>query len=299
MAIEQKQEDWRQFAMNIGSLEPAHVEEIFGRHGAQAVTLTDAGDEPLLEPGPGETPLWSRTRISGLFPAGAELDLLQQEIASAFGRRALADVQIEDLADRDWEREWLKDFRPMRFGKKLWVCPGGLEVAEPNAVVVKLDPGLAFGTGTHATTSLCLEWLDGRDMKEKSVLDFGCGSGILSVAALLLGANSAMGVDIDPQAIVATQRNAERNGVAGQVTTTLEADTLCETYDLVVANILAGPLVENANRICAFLDTGGYLALSGILGTQAEGVRNAYRQWIHFAPPMVKDDWVLLYGTKI
>jgi len=299
MAAEQKREYWRQVAIDIGSLEPDLVEEIFGRHGAQAVTLTDAGDEPLLEPGPGETPLWSRTRISGLFSADTELDLLQQEISSAFGADEQADLQIEDLAERNWEREWLKDFRPMQFGKRLWVCPGELDVAEPDAVVVKLDPGLAFGTGTHATTSLCLEWLDARDMKDKSVLDFGCGSGILSVAALLLGATSATAVDIDPQAISATQRNAERNGVAGQVITTLDADTLCGTFDMAVANILAGPLIGNAARICAYLDSGGHLALSGILGTQAESVRNAYRQWIHFAPPMVNDDWVLLYGTKI
>lgn len=299
MAIEQKRQDWHQFAMDIGSLEPALVEEIFGRHGAQAVTLTDAGDEPLLEPGPGETPLWARTRISGLFAAGTELDLLQQDIVSAFGPDALADVQIEDLAGREWEREWLKDFCPMRFGRRLWVCPGELEIAEPNAVIVKLDPGLAFGTGTHATTSLCLEWLDARDVKEKSILDFGCGSGILSIAALLLGARSAAGVDIDPQAIMATQRNAERNNVAGQVTTTLDADSLRDTYDLVVANILAGPLLENAQRICAYLDAGGYLALSGILRTQADDVISAYRQWIDFAPPVVRNDWVLLCGTKI
>ncbi len=295
----QNHEDWQQFVMDIGSLEPQLLEDIFNRHGAHAVTLTDAGDEPLLEPGPGETPLWTSTRISGLFAADAELELLQKDIARSFSLESPPKFRIEDLTGRDWEREWLKDFKPMAFGKNLWVCPGDLAVAADDAVVVQLDPGLAFGTGTHATTALCLEWLDGHDLRGKKILDFGCGSGILSIAALLLGAKSATAVDIDSQAIVATRRNAERNQVADRVITALHAHTVEDRFDIVVANILAGPLVENATYICERLERGGYLALSGILADQADDVVSAYEQWIHFEPLATKDGWVLICGTRI
>jgi ribosomal protein L11 methyltransferase len=295
----QNHEDWQQFVMDIGSLEPQLLEDIFNRHGAHAVTLTDAGDEPLLEPGPGETPLWANTRISGLFAADAELESLQEDIASSFSLDSLPGFRIEDLAGRDWEREWLKDFQPMAFGQNLWVCPGDQAVEANDAVVIKLDPGLAFGTGTHATTALCLEWLDGRGLRGKKVLDFGCGSGILSIAALLLGAKSATAVDIDSQAIVATQRNAERNQVAERVITALDAQSIGDRFDLVVANVLAGPLVENATYICERLKRGGYVALSGILADQADDVVSAYSQWIQFEPLATKDGWVLICGTRI
>lgn len=291
--------EWRQFVMNLGALPVDAVEKIFARHGAQAVTLTDAGDNPMLEPGPGETPLWNDSRITGLFSPSADFDGLRRDLLGSFALTRLPEHRVEILEDRAWEREWLKDFHPMRFGNRLWVCPGEFEVNVPEAIVVQLDPGLAFGTGTHPTTALCLAWLDDLDLDSKQVLDFGCGSGILSVAALLLGADAVTAVDIDPQAITATGQNAERNGVAGRVRTTGDAGDLDAAYDVAIANILAAPLIEHARTICERLVTGGDLGLSGILEHQVAAVQGAYREWIDFDATAIRSPWARLTGRKI
>jgi ribosomal protein L11 methyltransferase len=291
--------NWRQFTMQLGSLSPDLVEEVFIRHGASSVTLSDAGDDPVLEPAPGETPLWAETRITGLFGADSDLDKLHDNLLHSFRLTALPGYSIETLADRQWEREWLKDFRPMAFGKRLWVCPGEFTIDAANAIVVSLDPGLAFGTGTHPTTALCLEWLDSAEIHGRSILDFGCGSGILAIASLLLGAESATAMDIDMQAITATQQNALRNGVAGRLRATNQLGETEEGFDIVMANILAAPLVENAAGISRRLGPGGHLVLSGILASQADQVRGAYREWIAFEPVHEKDGWVRLSGQRI
>ena len=291
--------EWRQFVMNLGALPVDAVEEVFERHGAQAVTLTDAGDEPVLEPAPGETPLWSDIRITGLFSPTADFDELRADLLRSLALTRLPEHRVEILEDRPWEREWRKDFRPMRFGNRLWVCPGEFEVDAPHAIVVQLDPGLAFGTGTHPTTALCLEWLDGRQLDHKHVLDFGCGSGILSVAALLLGADSVTAVDIDSQAITATRQNAERNGVAYGIRTAGEARDLDVAYDVAVANILAAPLIDHARTICERIVVGGEIALSGILQHQVSAVVDAYREWIDFDAPVVRFPWARLTGRKL
>ena len=174
--------DWCQFVMSLDSLDPATVEQTFSRLGAHSVSLSDAGDDPVLEPGPGETPLWSNTRITGLFPGDADMDGFRVSLLAELGLAELPEHHIEALADRAWEREWLRDFGPMRFGDHLWICPTGSQADDANAVVVNLDPGLAFGTGTHPTTALCLEWLDGIDLAGKALLDYGCGSGVLAIA---------------------------------------------------------------------------------------------------------------------
>ena len=228
--------------MDLGSLNPDSVEDVFLRHGAYSVTLTDAGDKPVLEPAPGETPLWTETRVTGLFAVDADLDALVDDLLASFELDALPAHAIETLEDREWEREWLKDFGPMRFGRRLWVLPGDAEADGDDAVSVRLDPGLAFGTGTHPTTAMCLEWLDGIDLQDRTLLDYGCGSGLLAIAALKLGARSAVGMDIDPQALIATQQNAERNGVAANLTVLGSDPEIEGRYDVVVANILAGPL---------------------------------------------------------
>ena len=284
--------------MNLEAMPPGDVEEVFARNGAEAITLSNAGDDPVLEPGPGETPLWSEVRITGLFAASADLDALRDDLLRSFRLTQLPEHRVETLEDRVWEREWLKDFRPMRFGRRLWVCPGGFEVDAEDAVIVRLDPGLAFGTGTHPTTALCLEWLESQELAGRRVLDFGCGSGILSIASLKLGASSVVAVDIDPQAITATRRNALQNEVSS-LETTLDAEDLHTECDVVVANILAAPLIRHAGTICRHLVRGGTIALSGITDEQTTAVADAYRDLIVFDPPTIRAPWARLTGRRI
>ncbi len=207
--------------------------------------------------------------------------------------------KIEQIEDKDWEREWMANFHPMRFGERLWICPSWRDVPDPDAVNVMLDPGLAFGTGTHPTTSLCLTWLDGLDLAGKTVIDFGCGSGILAIAALKLGASQAIGIDIDPQAIQASRDNAERNGVADRLSLYLphqQPENL--QADVVVANILAGPLRELAPLISVLPKSGGHLGLSGVLESQAESVCEAYVAHFALDPVAVKEEWCRITGVK-
>lgn len=284
--------------MNLESIEPDRAEEILLRHGAQSVTLTDAGDDPVLEPAPGATPLWSNTRMTALFAADSDFESLRTDLEQTLAIATLPENHVEALVDRTWEREWLKDFRPMRFGERLWVAPHDFAVDADNAVVVRLDPGLAFGTGTHASTALCLEWLDKTDIGGKTLLDFGCGSGILSIAALKLGARSVTAVDIDLQALAATRQNALSNEVDDRLVTSMRIDQLDEQFDYVVANILAATLAAQAETVCDRLRPGGGLALSGILAEQTPDVAAAYHHRIDFAPPDYRDNWARLSGTR-
>ncbi|MDH3747728.1 MAG: 50S ribosomal protein L11 methyltransferase [Gammaproteobacteria bacterium] len=293
--------DWQQFVMDLKSLNAEHVEEIFARHGAFSVTLTDAADNPVLEPAAGETPLWSDTRITALFSADADLVAVTDDLVATLGVRRLPPHRIKILADRAWEREWLKDFAPMRFGNRLWICPGDT-TAPDDSVVVHLDPGLAFGTGTHPTTALCLDWLDGRDLDGRTVLDYGCGSGVLAIAATKLGCRSATAMDIDPQAVTATLANAAHNGVANSIQVLADDATITGHYDIVVANILAGPLIELAESISMRLSSGGELALSGILSDQVNKIQAAYGPWIELDAPVYRSQgdqtWALLSGNR-
>ena len=265
--------------------------------GACAVTLTDGADQPVFEPPPGARPLWQNIVVSALFDADRDpaliLAALQQQ-----GLEAQAHHH-ETLDDQVWERAWMDDFAPMRFGERLWIVPSWSASPDPQAVNLKLDPGLAFGTGTHETTALCLEWLDRADLTGKAVLDFGCGSGVLAIAALLLGAGNATGTDIDPQALTASEDNARNNGVADALRLylpeNLPADYRC---DVLVANILAGPLVELAGQLASYCRPGGSLALSGILAEQAESVRNAYAPWFDLNPTTQQGDWVRIDGVR-
>ena len=293
---------WRQFVMNLDAMDAEVVEEIFERFGASSVTLTDAGDNPVLEPGPGETPLWADTIITGLFTPDIDLQPLHDALVAELHLTELPAHHTEDLEDRVWEREWLKDFGPMQFGRRLWIYPAGNTVPESEAVVVHLDPGLAFGTGTHATTALCLEWLDGLSLGGKKMLDYGCGSGILAIAGLKLGCASAVGMDIDPQAVIATRQNASDNDVAGNLQILGAAAEIQGDFDVVVANILAGPLVQFAESITLTLRGHGMLALSGVLCEQADDVMAAYEPWIDFDEPVFKEQdgqiWSRLTGKR-
>ena len=290
--------DWRQFTMNLDLLQADQVEQVFARHGAQSVTLSDAGDTPVLEPPPGEAPLWADTKISALFPAEIDLEALCDDLRQSFGVDRLPAAEIETLEDRDWEREWLRDFQPMRFGERLWVSPLHMPVVQPDAIVVRLDPGLAFGTGTHETTALCLEWLERQDLQGKRILDVGCGSGILSIAALKLGAKSAHAIDIDTQAITASKQNATVNGVIERLELSADGRDFAGEYDIVVANILAGTLIAMAGDLSKRTMHGGLLALSGILSGQVDDVCSAFMRWITLEPAEQRNDWVCISGTR-
>jgi ribosomal protein L11 methyltransferase len=289
---------WRQLAITVDESLAEPVSDLLSNLGAVSVSFEDAGDQPLFEPKPGETPVWRQTKVIGLFDAEADTDRIRNSVENAFGERVLQ-YQLEDLEDRVWERAWLDYFQPMRFGRRLWICPTGFEPPEPEAVNVVLDPGLAFGTGTHPTTALCLEWLDGQDLEGKTVVDYGCGSGILAVAALKLGAAKAYGVDIDPQALTASDENARKNGAEANLVLGYPKELAGVQADVLVANILATPLIELAADISEKVRPGGRLALSGILATQAEMVRAAYASQFDFSPPVVREEWALLTGVKL
>ncbi len=286
---------WIQAHLTVARDAAAAAEAGFERLGALSITLADADDDPMLEPPPGATPLWRRTRVTGLFPADRDPQALARHIRETLPAGELA---IERLEDRPWARAWLDHFRPMRFGHRLWIQPGNAErPTAKDAVVVELDPGLAFGTGTHPTTALCLEWLDGADLQGRRVIDYGCGSGILGIAALRLGAAEVTAVDHDPQALRATRDNAARNGVSERLRTHLPEDATPPAAELVVANILANVLESLAPRLSGLVATGGDLVLSGILEDQAPAVQAAYAAF-DFHPPRMREGWALLHGTR-
>jgi len=289
---------WRQFVMNLESIDPECAEQALSDLGAQSITLSDAGDDPVLEPAPGATPLWAETKITALFTAETDFGTLRNDLLHALDVNELPENYDEELIDRAWEREWLKDFRPMQFGQRLWVSPVGMRVEADDAVVVELDPGLAFGTGTHATTALCLQWLEQNDLLDKKILDLGCGSGILAIAAMKLGAASVEAIDIDLQAITATRQNAARNGVDKHIRTATKVDEKNGPFDIIVANILASTLIEHEESICGWLKAHGLMVLSGILSGQAENVVAAYRHHIEFAAPIFLNGWTRLSGTR-
>ncbi|MFQ1879385.1 50S ribosomal protein L11 methyltransferase [Aeromonas veronii] len=288
---------WIQIRINATAKTADKVSNMLLGRGAQAVTFMDAKDVPVYEPMPGETPLWGETEVMGLFDAETDpaptIAFFQQIFGEDVG------YKVEQLEDKDWVREWMDHFHPMQFGERLWICPSWRDVPNPDAVNVMLDPGLAFGTGTHPTTALCLQWLDGLDLSGKTVVDFGCGSGILGIAALKLGAARVIGIDIDPQAIQASRDNAARNGVADQIELYLPADQPQDVEaDVVVANILAGPLRELAPLIAGHGKPGSLMALSGVLESQAPELETIYGQWFEMDPTAVKEEWCRLSGRK-
>ncbi len=286
---------WIQLRVNATSANAEHIGDAMSEFGALSITFLDAKDTPIFEPLPGETRLWGETDVMGLWQADAEMAIVLAHLKQEFGELR---YKLEALEDKDWEREWMDNFHPMRFGQRLWVCPSWREIPDPDAVNVMLDPGLAFGTGTHPTTALCLAWLDGLDLAGKTVIDYGCGSGILAIAALKLGAQRVVGVDIDPQAIQASQANAERNGVADRLELHLAGDIQLDAADVLVANILAGPLQELAPTLAQLVKPEGDLALSGLLVEQQDSVKAAYCESFHNFDVVEQEQWMRISATK-
>lgn len=292
---------WTQIHITAGKHDAPFLETLLEGLGALSVTLTDAGDEPQLEPAPGEEKLWSETIITGLFDAATNQERLRQAVQQAAASQNIQlTIDTELLQDQPWERAWMENFHPMRFGEKLWVVPRGEHPPHDaqDAVTMMLDPGLAFGTGTHPTTSLCLQWLDGVDLHGRSVIDYGCGSGILGIAALLLGAKSVTGIDHDPQALTASRQNADENGVIQQLALLPAGEPVNKQCDILVANILASVLVELATLLTGMVKPEGKIALSGILHDQAEMVQQAYQGNFKLDPPQQMDDWILITGKR-
>ena len=285
-----------QLTLHIGAADPARFEDALFELGALSVTLEDAADDPILEPAPGATPLWPTVVARALFDADTSESSVIDRLRNALGGELPANT-FEHIADRAWEREWLKDFRPMRFGQRLWVCPAGQRPDDDDAIVIDLDPGLAFGTGTHATTALCLEWLDSLALEGKSLIDYGCGSGILAIAALKLGARIAYGTDIDSQALLASRDNALRNHVEDKLQLIANPDAL-PAADVLIANILAAPLHELAPQLARLVVPNGRIALSGLLREQASAIAERYSTWFDMAPLVVKDGWARLTGVR-
>jgi len=291
---------WLQAHLLTDARQAPLLELVFENLGALSVTMTDFKDEPQLEPAPGEIRLWSNTRISGLFSGDTDADALRSAINQHLNSELSRQLTLEVLEDQQWERAWLDRFHPMRFGQRLWICPHGQQdqITQENAITVMLDPGLAFGTGSHPTTALCLQWLDEYISAQETVLDYGCGSGILAIAALALGAQRAVAVDYDPQALIATQANALGNEVSERLHSYSPKDCPADSFERVVANILAAPLIELAATLAGYCKTGGRIALSGILTQQADEVMQAYRPWFDLAKLQQQDDWCLIHGHK-
>ncbi|MGB5733663.1 MAG: 50S ribosomal protein L11 methyltransferase [Thiohalocapsa sp.] len=311
---------WLQLSLVAHRDQSASIEAALENGGALAVTIDDAADdlapEPILEPAPNATPLWRQVRITALFSDDPNGAMLAEQAARSLGPQSLAPPLTTTLDDRPWERVWLEELAPMRFGRRLWICPHGQRPeADAGSVIIDLDPGLAFGTGHHPTTGLCLRWLDGLDLKDRTVLDFGCGSGILAIAALKLGARRAVAVDHDQQALDATIDNAVNNGVADRLTVLMPEQmpqttpphppkhsfsSLPDTgADVIVANILAGPLIELAPTLTRFAAQQALIGLSGILSHQADPVAEAYGAHFLLDPPEIESDWVLLAGRRL
>jgi len=288
---------WIQFIFNSTPDAAEQLSDVLSECGAAAVTFEDNADQPLFEPPIGSTPLWSATRVIALFEADINTDSVTDMAAQMLAPVKLPNFKIEAVEDKDWEREWMDNFHPLCFGDKLWIVPSWHQPPQPEALNILLDPGLAFGTGTHPTTALCLNWLDKADVKDKYVIDYGCGSGILAIAAALLGAKQVIGIDIDPQALEATQENAKRNGVTIETYLPENMPELAPC-DLLLANILAGPLQSFAEYFSTISKPNADLVLSGILAEQADDVISSYAPWFDMAEPVQKEEWIRLTGQR-
>ena len=271
--------------------------------GACAVTLHDKENQAIFEPNPGDLPLWEQVQLIALYPEDAHVEFITLQLKELLGKDIV--LQIENIAEQDWQNTWKENLQPMHFGNNLWICPSWCTIPDQSAINIILDPGMAFGTGTHPTTALCLEWLAANMHANNTVIDFGCGSGILGIAAAKLGASVVYCIDCDPQALLSTTENANRNSIpTSQLQTMLNSghqyQQLAATkVDTVVANILANPLTELATLLANHVKPGGNIVLSGLLTTQADDIIATYSQWFENLAITTKDEWVRITGRKL
>jgi ribosomal protein L11 methyltransferase len=285
---------WIQLRFITDKLSASQLSDALSELGAASVMLQDAADQPLLEPGVGETPLWNQVAVTGLFDANTNTDDIIQHLQQQWAPDQLPPYQLSPLEDKVWEREWMQHFHPQRFGRRTWICPSWQPPPEPEATNIMLDPGLAFGTGTHPTTALCLEWLDEHIKGGEVIIDYGCGSGILAIGALKLGAHHVWAVDNDPQALIATRDNAAKNQVSGQLTVLSSTEVLTVEADILLANILANPLIGLAPLFAKRVKSGGMAVLSGILQEQQDAVLDAYRKDFGVIGRAQNEQWMRL-----
>ena len=296
---------WLELSLTVQATQQERIEAALADLGALSITLQDADAETpderaIFEPGVGETPLWKTIVVQALFAADADRAGLCAALADVVPGLAPEQIELREIADQDWTRAWMDRFAPMRFGQRLWIYPSSIDPpdGDTSLAVVRLDPGLAFGTGTHPTTALCLEWLDAADLSEKTVIDYGCGSGVLAIAAVKLGAARVIAVDNDEQALVATRDNAERNGIADKVEVYTPGTLPAEAADALVANILAGPLHDLAPLFARLLKPGAAIALSGILRGQEGELLSRYEEWFDDLAADAREGWIRISARR-
>ena len=290
---------WWQLSIQCSAAELEQTEDILLELGALSVSLADAKDEPLYEPLPGHTPVWQDSIVTGMFDSVHTPEQLYHDLSKRLPSHLIGSIRQDELEDQDWVQVYRDHFQPIQCGKKLWIVPSWLEAPDPQAINIELDPGLAFGTGGHPTTALCLGWIAENNIQGKTVIDYGCGSGILAIAACKFGAEKVLGVDIDPQAIDASRQNAERNTISeAHFTLSLPRQMDRSPVDLLIANILSGPLVQLAPDLAELVKPGGKILLSGILRDQANEIKSAYQAFFELEPVCARDDWIRVTGTR-
>ena len=291
--------EWIQLIILSSRQDSHEIENALIDLNALSVTIQDAADQPILEPAVGETPLWDQCIVTALFPTTVDTQAINLQFYASIS--SSPQIRWEQLEDKDWSEEWKKHFNPLKCGDRLWICPSWIDPPDPQGVNLSLDPGLAFGTGSHPTTHLCLRWLDQQDLKGKTIVDYGCGSGILGIAALLLGAKQVIAVDNDPQALLASRDNAQRNKIADHQLVTYLPNEIPDDIqaEVMVANILAAPLIELAPKLCAMTAANSLLCLAGLLDRQIDAVSAPYSTNFTFFPPAIQSEWAQLSAKKV